>query len=39
MLDIVSERSQIYVSTIGFKDGTVIGGAGRRPVFSPCNIH
>ena len=31
MLDIVSERSQIYVSTIGFKGGTVIGGTGAPP--------
>jgi hypothetical protein len=30
-LDIVSERSQIYVSTIGFKGGTVIGGTGAPP--------
>ena len=31
MLDIVSERSQIYVSTIGFKGGTVIDGTGAPP--------
>ena len=31
MLDIVSERSQIYVSTIALKGGTVIDGTGAPP--------
>ena len=31
MLDIVSERSQIYVSIIGFKVGTVISGTEALP--------